>query len=408
MLQRDTLVRTHLKMSYERSVVTTYTEDLSKLDARCDMRLFELFISSVKDQDAARAFDYAQLFELRDTLEKASNLANSANMTFLSSKLQMLLNLRRAKRLARQCQLPLEADMTDRDRDALVKKMMLEIEKNKKAIETVDQRSASWIARPDGAAPSSVSSAPAPSSSHITPTKRSEAQVEEDAPVLQISASKVSKRVTFVEQEVAATATALAASATAEWSLRASHVVAAKPSSPPSKPSAPGTTTALPKPAAPFSRVSKAPVSSAAVNQSTAPIAAPAPIPKPVPQSPPAAASSSTATSTDPSTPVPAAAVPAKSQPTATLVKPVIRHQPVDALSEPAPAFLDLPVDPFLSQGQSDVKCAGILDIGHADESSQALPRSESFGDALRKRYRSEDDEDEEDAAPRPVLTFAR
>lgn len=71
----------------------------------------------------------------------------------------------------------------------------------------------------------------------------------------------------------------------------------------------------------------------------------------------------------------------------------------------PAVVTAETPLDPFLShatahdgvlRGRSPVTVAQVLlDVGH--EHSQGGPRSASFGEALRKRYREDDEAEEED-----------
>ncbi len=377
MLQRDQTVRGYLKMAFERSRSATYTEALARLDARCDQRLFEAFVAAVKEQDLARAFDYASLFELRETLEKACNLTNGANMTFLTNKLQVLLQLRRAKKLPRQCQLPLEGDMTDRDRDAIIKKLLGELDKCQKTIAQLENKVAGWAPAVHPA--QQVCSTPAK-----TDAQPQEQRTDDNPPPPR------PRRITFedntLDQQSPGKMAALppAPNASARVQAEAPLPATSKPAPPFAK-----KTTLAPVQAAPPRITIKSTVPAAlplSVHGATeAADASKA-------QSPPAAAHSA------PTAPV----LKGPKQPAAQV--------PEDDITAP-PLFCDLPIDPFLSQGQDGTVAArgARMDMGHDDGggSQAVVARSASFGDALRKRYRSEDDDDGEEPVV-PVLSFAR
>ncbi|CAD2219184.1 Minichromosome loss protein, Mcl1, middle region containing protein, putative [Angomonas deanei] len=352
-----------------------YTESIARHDALHDKKILELFNAALKEQQTTRALDLATMLELRDNVEVCTKAANSAGQERLVHKLLALYEMRVKSKSKRKCPLPLEGTVaSEKERDLLLRKLLKE--------------------KANGGAPS-------PSAAE-NPSITVEPKQQNETSLITGNSEPVARQqhVTFqqpIEKVVKSAPAVVAPKATKPLGHAMSSSTTRKEEAKVEQP--------VKKPSNPFSKATPAKTTTdiGLIGESQPAVA-------------PAMNHNTTARQDTPTKPVDATADPASPSPTsrpsaASNAGPVTggftpKVLPVKAAPTPTATARSVSADPFLAEegetmDETETTIQGILDVGH--EESNYAPRTASFGEALRKRYREESDSDTEDL-PIPVL----
>ncbi|CCW70260.1 unnamed protein product [Phytomonas sp. Hart1] len=411
----DYMLRREIRTDELKLHSNVYTKAIALHDARHDNKLLGLFQWALQEQFAARAFDFATLMELRDNVMVCAKEANKKG----SSKLmeELIARYDRLKTVSRRkCTLPLEGSvMSEKGRDPPQRKPLL---KEKEDLQRGEPREATQHspektgsgniteAAPTKTKPTSVgpadfetpnkqlAGANSVKTLEISPSSKS---VTTATTITTVQSPPMRQRVTFKLPSGGSNFTADTQSTLTQTTATTTTTTAEVRKSAPAPSSAPAA-----KPTNPFTR------STPGARAAAPPAAAPSP---PIP--------TRVDVLNEPieliggSQPVFRAAGdgglarPPTGPPRTTFL--------AAAVPSPALGVRGKPVDPFLRRDQEEVEEGGggltvQAVLGKEDpDAESSLPPSNLFGEALRKRYREDDDVDgQQDELALPALAVPR
>ncbi|RNF09316.1 hypothetical protein TraAM80_02263 [Trypanosoma rangeli] len=455
MVTWDHLLRREVRTDEVKRRSSFYTAVIAKHDALHDRKIIELFKTTLQEQQTTRALDLATQLELRDNIEVCAKEANAQGHGQLVQKLLALLEVRMKAKKRRRCTLPLEGSVvSERERDMLLRKLLAKENPAAVAAAATATVGNAYTGEPQPVATTAVveasgrvSQAAAVVTPAVTPERRPAAG---DAPIATTTAAAgVSRRhVTFTDQ-VGPSPTKRPAEVTTTTPPRNVLERGMKSSSPQQQGPAISTPTRT-KPQNPFSKPAKTtmialtkapsaqpPLGSRSTSclvlgdsqssidldsveglekqqkqQSLLPVGSPprqrantkVTSPEPLP-----ATTSSNGSGgkgggpTNGGKKVSPPVMDAANEPRRTAVnlfcpKALPDGRPA-ALLAAADTTAGAVVDPFLDQSENSTPVtleALLVDVGH-ETSQVGAPRSVSFGEALRKRYLEEEEDDDVD-----------
>lgn len=465
MVSWDQLLRRQIRADELKRHSSFYTAAIAQHDAAFDKRVLQLFEAALKAQQTTRAMDLAMMLELRDNVEQCAKTANAQGHVQLVHRLASLYGMRVKAKSKRRCTLPLEGSaVSERERDLLLRRLLLqEKQASAKAGDTASSASpaavSAAVSMPSGdvTPPRALSTAssmeapqlsPAQSSATTattlatgaSPASKADARtqrflVDNEKPSEDRAEQPARRRITFATDATQGSATNSTSSST---TCSSDQVIPRRAVNPFMKAS-PSSTTASssmrPPIAAepPIAPSASTPSAAANFRQSVLPVAAG----QHHRISGMAASASSGSTTPSllgaPSTPAVEDGAAAKLTAGSSAPRLSAGHTspdiPVNHSATKVSTFTPValpnyrPTDPFLADssaappdGQRStheesaeepvVSLETLLDAGHSDR--MPVVRSNSFGEALRKRYRDEDDEDDaEESVEGHVLSSA-
>ena len=125
MLARETYLRQYFKVQeFKLTKATAYDETVAGMDATIDKELLVQCNAATADRKSSRAVDIASMFQLAATVDAAARFANDRQDRVVTEKLLALLAARKKLKKRRLCTLPFAKEVSDKDRDRLLKALL--------------------------------------------------------------------------------------------------------------------------------------------------------------------------------------------------------------------------------------------------------------------------------------------